>query len=528
MVTKKYIAAAYLRLSVEDGEKQESNSIQNQRNLIADFVEKKPEINLITEMVDDGYSGVNFDRPAFQAMLKEIKSGTINCVIVKDLSRFGRNYIESGKYLERIFPALGVRFISVNDGIDSINQTMEENQMMIPFKNLMNDSYSRDISVKIRSELDMKRRKGEYIGSFAPYGYQKDPLDKNHLIPDLKTALAVKNIFRWHRMGFSADRIAQRLNLRKIPSPLAYQKQNQDMSWDTSICSELSWSAQAVYRILKNEVYLGHMVQGKKEKPNHKIKTYIPKPPDAWFRAENTHEPLIREWEFSLSQKLLSGFRASKGEYFEYPLSGLMVCADCGSSMVHRTSTYKDKHYCYYICSGYKKNKENCHSHIIRRDKVEAGVFSYFGRFLDCFPEIRDGIESSMTLKTDLKKESESLQTQISEVEHLLSSLDLDKEAQILTEEEWIQLKNFYRHRLCSLKDKKKQVENEQQLLEAAAFVSFNGYPKQNRIYLRALAVSMIDKIQVIGKDRIKVCVRFRGDDMGEKNHGLYRYNFKK
>lgn len=206
-----YIASAYLRLSKEDGNKAESNSIKNQRDLILDFVSKRPDIQLIDEFIDDGYSGISFERPAFQKMINEIESGKINCIIVKDLSRFGRNFIEAGRYIEQVFPQYGVRFIAINDHIDSASECSESESILTPFKNLINDAYSRDISIKVRSQLEIKRKKGDFIGSFAAYGYVKDPNDHHKLVVDDFAASVVRDIFSWKMDGASQQRIADKL-----------------------------------------------------------------------------------------------------------------------------------------------------------------------------------------------------------------------------------------------------------------------------------------------------------------------------
>lgn len=194
---KIYKAAIYVRLSKEDGdissaEKAESNSIANQKELIRSFLKDKQDIEVVSERVDDGYSGVSFERPAFQLMLEDIKKGKVDCVVVKDLSRFGRNYIDSGRYIEKIFPMLGVRFIAINDSYDSLDGKSQTDEIIIPFKNLINDAYCRDISVKIRSHLDIKRKKGEFIASFAVYGYKKDCANHNRLVVDEYAAGVVK------------------------------------------------------------------------------------------------------------------------------------------------------------------------------------------------------------------------------------------------------------------------------------------------------------------------------------------------
>ena len=180
----KFMVAIYLRLSREDGDKTESDSIANQRTLIQNYLSTQPSLQFVKEYVDDGYTGSNFERPGFIKMMEDIKRQRINCIIVKDLSRFGRNYIEVGRYIEKKFPAMGIRFIAINDQFDNAKESGDAEQIIVPFKNLINDAYCRDISIKVRSQLDVKRKNGKFIGSFAAYGYLKDPKDKNHLIID--------------------------------------------------------------------------------------------------------------------------------------------------------------------------------------------------------------------------------------------------------------------------------------------------------------------------------------------------------
>lgn len=177
-------AAEYTRLSRDDGDKAESNSITSQKEIIRDYVRRYPEFVIVKEYADDGYSGVNFERPGFRQMMEDIKAKKIDCVICKDLSRFARNYIDAGRYLEKIFPFMGVRFIAINDNYDSCGEKAQSDALIVPFKNLINDAYCRDISVKIRSQLDIKRKMGDFIGAFAPYGYRKDEANRNRLVVD--------------------------------------------------------------------------------------------------------------------------------------------------------------------------------------------------------------------------------------------------------------------------------------------------------------------------------------------------------
>ena len=263
-------AAAYLRLSIEDGDKAESNSIGNQRELIRDFAAERPGLHLVEEYADDGYTGTNFERPGFKRMMEDIKSGKINCIIVKDFSRLGRNYIEMGKYLEQIFPMMGIRFIAINDNYDNANsESSDSDSIVVPFKNLLNDSYCRDISIKVRSQLDMKRRKGEFIGGYAIYGYCKDERNKNRLVVDEYAADIVRSIYRRKLEGMSAQAIAEQLNSENVLAPSEYKRLcglNYHSGFKAG--THAKWQAIQVLRILKNEVYTGTMVQGRRQKIN--------------------------------------------------------------------------------------------------------------------------------------------------------------------------------------------------------------------------------------------------------------------
>ncbi len=207
----KYKAAPYIRLSYTDDRSNESDSVSNQRRLIENFVQKNPDIEIISEKIDDGYSGILFDRPAFKEMMQQITDGEINCVIVKDLSRLGREYIETGRYLRRVFPAYGVRFIAINDNIDTAHENCGDD-LAVSVKNIMNEAYCRDISIKTRSSLDVKRRSGDFVGAFPVYGYMKSPENKNQLVPDPYASRVVRDIYRMRLDGSSAARIANELN----------------------------------------------------------------------------------------------------------------------------------------------------------------------------------------------------------------------------------------------------------------------------------------------------------------------------
>ena len=356
--------------------KDDSNSVKNQRDLLNDFYHKHiDEFESTSEYVDDGHTGTDANRENFQRLLADVMSGKINCVVVKDLSRFGREYIDAGKYIERLFPALGVRFIAVNDHYDSLEGKSQADEIVIPFKNLINDAYCRDISIKIRSHLEVKRKNGEYIGAFTPYGYQKDSDNKNKLVIDVYAAGIVKEIYRMKLSGMSQTAIANALNKQGVLSPMEYKHSLGIRIQDNFKTHEQAeWSAMSVKRILENEVYTGTLVQGKRTTPNHKVKKLMKKPETDWVRIEKNHEAIVSEREFALVQRLLGiDTRTSPNEEKVYPLSGLVVCGDCGAMMIKRDVPAGGKVYAYYICSRHAATKA-CAAHRIPMGKLEETV----------------------------------------------------------------------------------------------------------------------------------------------------------
>lgn len=337
-------------------------------------MESADKVLLLTQG-DDGYSGANFERPNFQRMIREIEAGRIDCVVVKDLSRFGRNFVEAGRYIDQIFPALGVRFIAVNDSFDSVNGRTSSDRILIPFKNLINDAYCRDISVKVRSQLETKRKKGDFIGSFAVYGYLKDPADRHKLAVDDYAAGVVKDIFKWKLEGASQQRIADRLNERGELSPMEY-KRFCGMRYQSGfqVNARARWTAVAVGRILRNELYIGTMVQGKRTTPNHKVKKTLLKPSEEWVRVEGSHEPIIDKGDFlAVERLLLQDTRVAPKEETVYLLSGLVFCGDCGHGMVRNSVCRNGKTYVYYMCGNNRTNGK-CSSHRINNRQLEQSV----------------------------------------------------------------------------------------------------------------------------------------------------------
>lgn len=376
--SKIYNAGIYMRLSKEDEDKKISNSIINQKMFIKNFVRAKKDINIIAEFIDDGYSGVNFERPAFKRLLEEIKKNKIDCVIVKDLSRFSRNYIEAGNYIENIFPFMGVRFIAITDNYDSIDETSTINNVIIPFKNLINDFYCNDISLKIRSSLNAKRKKGDFVSPFAPYGYLKSEENKNKIIVDKYASKIIKSIFKWKLEGMNNCSIANKLNEFGIFTPYEYKifiglkyKTNFKINYNSA------WQSSMVIRILKNNIYTGILEQGKTTTLNYKSKKIIRKNKLDWEKVENNHEAIISKDKFEIVQKLLSQEMKNTYNYKNVCIfSGKLYCSNCKNNMIRKTEKGINKKYSYYICSLNKKNKKLCtSSHRINAEKLKEGIF---------------------------------------------------------------------------------------------------------------------------------------------------------
>ena len=529
MTDQIYKVAIYLRLSKDDGDfsfagngKSESNSIHNQRELLMDFLAKHREMELYDEYKDDGRTGTNFERPEFKRMMDDVRCGKINCIIVKDLSRFGRDYIECGKYIEKIFPQLGIRFIAVNDGFDT-DYAGSADSIVIPFKNLINDSYSRDISVKVRSNLDIKRRQGECIASFAVYGYEKDPENKNHLVIDGYAADIVRDIFKWKVEGLSPDRIAARLNELGVLSPMEYKKaKGSRLKTGFRTGGKMLWSHVAVRRILKNEIYTGVMVQGKRTTPNYKTKKLIYKCESEWVRVENRHEAIISRPQFDMVQQILrEDTRAGAEQTAVHSYCGRIFCGDCGAPMVRKTVNSGGKRYVYYVCSANKADRAVCSKHSIREDTLDQAVLvtvqQQIRTVLDMDRAMQQ-IEALSWEKSEIKKLEANMeyQSQVIEKNNVLRlGVYEDLRAGILTREEFLTLKEEFSARIDEAKQVLDQLirdkSNIQQgLSEQQSWLSqFRKYKNIAEIS-RLVVVHLIEQIRVFEDSEIEVVFRQR------------------
>ena len=446
---KQWKAADYARISREDGDKEESDSIGTQFDIIDDYIAHNDDITFVDRYSDDGWSGTNFDRPDFMRLMEDIKKGKINCVIVKDLSRLGRNYILVGQYLEMIFPMLNIRFISVNDRIDSIKDPASINNALVSFKNVMNDEYCRDISNKVRSSLDRKRSKGEFIGSFASYGYMKDPDDHHHLIVDPVAAEVVKNIFDWFLQGMSIIGIAKRLNHMGIPNPSAYKRQCGLNYKHPAGQLDSAWPDSSVKRVLKNRLYVGDMVQNKNRTKSYKVQISVAVPEENWVIVPNMHEAIIDREKFETVQQLLMrDTRTSPGINHVSIFAGYIRCADCLRAMGKKSVAQSYGKYHYYVCQTFRKAGRNlCTKHTIREKQLYDAVLATIQSQIDLavsMDQLVNDLKSQNVRAAKSSRLEKMLQLKEEEYEKVSRCrIDLypDWKAGILSKDEYLSLK---------------------------------------------------------------------------------------
>ncbi|HCC35242.1 MAG TPA: recombinase [Ruminococcaceae bacterium] len=518
--SKVYCAGAYLRLSKEDADKDISDSIVNQRDLILDFVKDRPDIEFVGEFIDDGFSGVDFQRPAFLRLIRDIEAGKIDCVICKDLSRFGRNYIEAGRYLEQMFPDKNIRFIAINDGYDSLSRNQSDD-LIIPFRNVINDAYCRDISVKIRSQLQIKRQKGEFISPFAAFGYKKSAEDKHKIEIDEYAANVVRDIFAWKLDGMSQQGIAGKLNEKGVLSPMDY-KQSCGMKFKSGfqINSRSKWTAVTVGRILKNEIYIGVLAQGKKSTPNHKVRRVVDKPKSAWVRIDNNHDAIIADDVFRSVQHILKqDIRIAPQKETAYLFSGLLFCGDCEKNLVRNGVKQNGREYAYYMCVGNRTDK-SCTSHRISDVKLEQAVLQIFRQHIANLINMEQMLEfvNNLPMKRDGIKQTDRLIAQkTAEIERyarlkvkLFESLDDG----LIDKTEFSDMKRSYDEKMRYAQNALIKLKAEyDSLWESTGTHEWIERFKQHRDIEqlnRSVVVSLIDRIIVYEDNRVEVEFKYQ------------------
>ena len=454
--------ALYARLSVEDNGK-EADSIENQIALLESYISGCPDLSRVELFADNGYTGTNFHRPEFNRMMEAVQSGVIDCIVVKDLSRLGRNYIETSQFIEKICPFYGLRFIAVNDGFDTATVT-DTAQMSMALSNIVNDYYAKDISRKVTSALQTKMERGDYIGNYAPHGYCKDPENKNHLVIDPETAPVIRQIFQWRAEGVSYMEINRRLNEAGIPSPGQYRLEHGIETNNNRKGRSVLWNKHMVTEILKNIVYIGHLAQKKGSQCLYAGIPYHITGEDEWIVVEHTHEPIISKELFEAVQKInresAERSRANSGKYAYLPrekniFGKKLTCAECGAVMkLHRSfSTKRDKAYFTFKCPTYAEHgSKGCSDVKKRKADLDVTVFSFIKAQMTVFIDMEHTLQSLLAAKTGsveqgrTKSKRRLLQQKLENKKSILSGLYVDYKEGLLSRQDYL----FTRERIDS------------------------------------------------------------------------------
>ena len=457
-----YHTAGYIRLSVEDSGKTDGYSLENQEKLVKDFIAEQQDMRLYRLYIDNGATGTVFERPAFDEMMQDMKDGKINCIVVKDLSRLGRNYLEAGNYLEQIFPFFRVRFTSITDGYDSNSPDVTDESLIIPLKNIINEGYAKDISQKITTSFEAQKKQGQFMGKYPVYGYLKDPENKNHLIVNPETCGIVKRIFQMRDSGVALGAIASQLNEEGIPSPARYL-------WIKGISKEERhkdsyWDRINVKRLLTNKMYLGMLVYGKERTSFARGIKRQRVPESEWKYVPNAHEAIIDQELFDSVQRKLEG---AKQDFFkmtginedyqpENLFRGRIHCSDCGRAMkmTKFVTTRKDgsiDRYALYECCRRKQLYDlSCPQRSIRKaivDKtVEEAIRFHIRTFLDTEQVIAKLNRSpkGRAAASDIQNHIREKQRRISKIERLSTGIYEDYREGILNEEEYLAIRSQY------------------------------------------------------------------------------------
>ena len=454
--------ALYARLSVEDNGK-EADSIENQIALLESYISGCPDLSRVELFADNGYTGTNFHRPEFNRMMEAVQSGVIDCIVVKDLSRLGRNYIETSQFIEKICPFYGLRFIAVNDGFDTAAVT-DTAQMSMALSNIVNDYYAKDISRKVTSALQTKMERGDYIGNYAPHGYCKDPENKNHLVIDPETAPVIRQIFQWRAEGVSYMGINRRLNEAGIPSPGQYRLEHGIETNNNRKGRSVLWNKHMVTEILKNIVYIGHLAQKKGSQCLYAGIPYHITGEDEWIVVEHTHEPIISKELFEAVQKInresAERSRANSGKYAYLPrekniFGKKLTCAECGAVMkLHRSfSTKRDKAYFTFKCPTYAEHgSKGCSDVKKRKADLDVTVFSFIKAQMAVFIDMEHTLQSLLAAKTGSVEQGRTrskrrlLQQKLENKKSILSGLYVDYKEGLLSRQDYL----FTRERIDS------------------------------------------------------------------------------
>lgn len=525
-----YKAAGYIRLSVEDGGKPGADTLEGQKALIRGFISQQPDMELVGLFCDNGKTGTDFARPQFEQMMELVRRGKADCLVVKDLSRFGRNYKETGNYLERIFPFLGVRFVAINDAFDTLSAERTQEGYIVPLKNLINEVYSKDISRKSGTALQTKQLSGDFIGAWAPYGYDKDPANKNHLIVNEKTAPVVRQIFRWRAEGVSVVQIGRRLNEAGIPSPSAYLYETGAVK--TEKYKNAPWYTTTVKSILSRPVYLGHMVQGRKRQSFYEGKPQSYTPQSEWKIVEHTHEAIIDKELFdavqSLNRTQKEAYNARLGKFddmahSENILKGLVYCHHCGRPLVRYKNVSHGKKLWYtFICPTHAQNPDSCPFVSIREDELlevlNASVQTQIALAcdMDSLVTRKNAAPTFQQKRSAAEKKLDAARRTLKRSQSLYDSLYQNYVEQLIAESEYAALKARYQA---------EQLESERLIAELEAHAAEQCQLTQENAFLTdfqvfqgqtaldsEMAHALIDRIEIDADRNANISFRYRDE----------------
>lgn len=531
MPEKVYNAAAYVRLSVE-GDDLEKNreSIAMQQYMLEKYIGGQPDMRLAAVFCDNGETGTDFERPGFEQMMDRVRDREIDCIVVKDLSRFGRNYVEAGYYLEKIFPYLGVRFVAVNDSYDTLKDR-GGNEMVLSLKNLVNDLYAKDISRKICSSLDTKRRNGEYIGAVPPYGYLKSPEDRHRLIPDQDAAPVVRRIFQWRAEGTGAAQIARRLNEEGIPSPALHYYRKGIRDREPSGTGRL-WLASGIRRMLENIVYVGHVAQGKTRKSLSEGLPQTDVSRDRWIVVEDMHPPIVDREIFDRVQELVGERRSQnlairgKHETAENVFKGLLVCADCGRKMArHKNVTPRGTARYVFVCYVYEQNRgrQGCTKKYVREQDIQEAVSRSLRLQMEAVLDLERRIKKGGVIRMQekgLDGKLSSIRQKIKRNTALRSTLYESLCDGTLTKAEYLSLKAEYDRKASELEGEMERVRQEAEECKARS-ASWEGWTVSlkkhcalldGQAVTRGMALELIQSIRVSGYNDLEIIWNFRDE----------------
>lgn len=522
-------AGAYGRLSVENGGDETDESLQTQMAMLYDYIEKHPDLKLEDSYSDNGYSGTNFDRPDFVRLMDDVRSGRIQCIVVKDLSRFGRNYLETGYYLETLLPHLNVRFIAVTDDFDSSREE-DRNSLSVPIKNMVNDLYAKDISRKISAAAEMRRKRADALPfGTAPYGYRFSEDRKSYLV-DEETAPYVRMIFLWGAMGLSSAAIAKRLALLDIITP----GQNRSQQTGNDVQPSM-WRSDMVYKVFRNPNYLGDVHNGRLKQSLHKSEQVRWTKPEEWSVHHNTHTPLVTREDYEKAHETLAGnYRKSgaDGQLFEEWFDGkdyfpqMVYCADCGKRMsfnrfTHDYVTNKKSVSC-YVCSP-KKGEALCGGRTVYDDFIKIVVMDQIHVLIKGMCErkkLLDKVKTANGGKNALlsaQKKMMALNVKIAETEERQATLYEDYAVGLLDMEDYLTIKERYISEVQTMQEEMSQLEQRKRALERTInqFESIVKHLEQyldSRDFNEELVHELVERISFSKENGIEIT--FKCDDV--------------